>query len=166
MSRPVSLTIAVVLQWVAAVIAAISGFDLMAAAFEMSSDGVQSSLEAALAAEGVTDIAGSLIVIGVFLAGVLVTAIAVLRVMVAYYLGMGRNWARIIVTVLVALNLLGGFGYLFQGYVLRASLTIPLELLVLWLLYNERSSAFIKQSSLQPARPLVTLPADSATLSA
>ncbi len=166
MSRPISLTIAVVLQWVAAVIAVISGFDLMAAAFELSSEGVMSSLETALADEGVNDIAGSLIVIGVFLAGLLVTAIAVLRIMAAYYLGKGRSWARIVVTVLVALNMIGGLGYLLEGYLLRAALTIPLELLVLWLMFNARSSAYIKQSELVTARPPVTLGDEGATLSA
>ena len=50
-------------------------------------------------------------------------------------------------TVLVGLNLIGGVGYLFQGYVLRAGLTIPLELLVLWLMYNSRAGAFIADRS-------------------
>jgi hypothetical protein len=140
-----SLTAAVVLQWLAALVAAISGFDLMAAAFEMSSDRVEAQLESALASQQVTDVSGSLIVIGVFLAGVLLLSIALLRVMVAVYLGMGSGWARTILTVLVALNMIGGFGYLFQGYLMRAALTIPLELLVLWLMYNSRSSAFIAE---------------------
>ena len=48
MKRPVTLTIAVVLQWVAAVIAVFSGFDLIAAAFEMSKAGVATQVEAAL----------------------------------------------------------------------------------------------------------------------
>ncbi len=105
-----------------------------------------SSLETTLAGQGVDDIAGSLIVIGVFSAGLLVTAIAVLRVMAAYYLGKGRSWARVIVTVLVGLNIVGGLAYLFQGYLLRSALTIPLELLMLWLMFNASSSAYIKRS--------------------
>ncbi len=147
MSRPVSLTIAVILQWIAAVVAAISGFDLMAAAFEMSKEGTAAQLEAALAGQGIDDVSGSLILIGVFIAGVLITCIALVRVMAAFYLGRGRNWARIVVTVLVGLNLIGGFAYLFQGYLLRASLTIAIELLIVWLLFNERSSAFIRERS-------------------
>ena len=120
MKRPVTLTIAVVLQWVAAVIAVIAGFDLIAAAMEMSQAGVATQVEAALVNQGIIDVTGEFVVVGVFVAGVLLIAIAFVRVMVAVYLARGRNWARIVVAMLVLISLAGGVGYLFQGYVVQA----------------------------------------------
>lgn len=147
MKRPVTLTIAVVLQWVAAVIAVIAGFDLIAAALEMSQAGVATQIEAALVNQGIVDISGEFVVVGVFVAGVLLIVIAFVRVMVAVYLARGRNWARIVVAVLVLISLAGGVGYLFQGYFVQAALSTGVDLVVLWLLFNSRSSAYIRQRS-------------------
>lgn len=147
MRRPVSLTIAVVLQWVAAVIAVITAFDLIAAAYEMSRDGVADQIEGALVNQGVVDVSGHVVVVGVFVAGVLLLAIAFLRVMVAVYLARGRSWARIVVAVLVAISLVSGFAYLFQGFLLRFSLTVVVDLVVLWLMFNASSSAYIRERS-------------------
>ena len=147
MKRPVTLTIAVVLQWVAAVIAIIAGFDLIAAALEMSQAGVATQIEAALVNQGIIDISGEFVVVGVFVAGVLLIGIAFVRVMVAVYLARGRNWARIVVAVLVLISLAGGVGYLFQGYFVQAALSTGVDLVVLWLLFNSRSGAYIKQRS-------------------
>jgi hypothetical protein len=151
MKRPVTLTIAVVLQWMAAVIAVIAGFDLIAAALEMSQAGVATQVEAALVNQGIIDVTGEFVVVGVFVAGVLLMAIAFVRVMVAVYLARGRNWARIVVAILVLISLAGGVGYLFQGYLVQAALSIGVDLVVLWLLFNSRSSAFIKERSGTPS---------------
>ena len=67
--------------------------------------------------------------------------------MVAVYLARGRNWARIVVAILVLISLAGGVGYLFQGYLVQAALAIGVDLLVLWLLFNSSSSAFIAARS-------------------
>lgn len=147
MKRPVTLTIAVVLQWVAAVIAVITGFDFMAAALVMSRAGVATQVEAALMNQGIIDVSGEFVVVGVFVAGVLLIAIAFVRVMVAVYLARGRDWARIVIAVLVLISLAGGVGYLFQGYFVQAAVSIGVDLVVLWLLFNARSSAFIKARS-------------------
>lgn len=147
MKRPVTLTIAVALQWVAAVIAVIAGFDLIAAAIEMSQAGVATQVEAALVNQGIIDISGQFVVVGVLVAGVLLIAIAFVRVMVAVYLARGRHWARIVVAILVFISLAGGVGYLFQGYLVQAALAIGVDLLVLWLLFNSSSSAYIAARS-------------------
>jgi hypothetical protein len=147
MKRPLTLTIAVVLQWVAAVIAVIAGFDLIAAAIEMSQAGIATQIEAALVNQGIIDISGQFVVVGVLVAGVLLIAIAFVRVMVAVYLARGRHWARIVVAILVVISLAGGVGYLFQGYLVQAALGIGVDLVVLWLLFNSRSSAFIAARS-------------------
>jgi hypothetical protein len=147
MKRPLTLTIAVVLQWVAAVIAVIAGFDLIAAAIEMSQAGIATQVEAALVNQGIIDISGQSVVVGVLVAGVLLIAIAFVRVMVAVYLARGRHWARIVVAILVVVSLAGGVGYLFQGYLLQAALGIGVDLVVLWLLFNSSSSAYIAARS-------------------
>ena len=147
MTRPVSLTIGVILQWVGAAIAIISGLDLIAAAFSMSRSGISEQLEATLREQGVTDIAGSLLVLGVFLAGVSIVLLALLRILIAGYVWQGRNWARIVLTVLIGISIVGGVAYLFEGYVMRMLLTVPIDVLVLWLIFNKQSSAFIAERS-------------------
>jgi hypothetical protein len=147
MSRPVSLTIAVVLQWIAAVGALLVGFDLLMSALELSDTATKSALTDAMTGSGVTDVAASQIVFGVAIAGVFVLAIAVLRVIVAVYLARGRSWARTVISVLVVLNILAGVAYLFQDEFWRGIPTIALEIVVLWLLFNGQSSAFIRERS-------------------
>jgi hypothetical protein len=145
--RPLSLTIAVVLQWIAAVGAVFGGLDLIFAAFEMRQEGVALQLEGALVNQGIIDVSGTAIVTGVLLAGVLLLVIAFIRVMVAVYLARGQNWARIVVALVVLLQIAGGLAALFAGDWLRATGVIAVEVLVLWLLFNARSSAFIAERS-------------------
>ena len=149
MSRPVSITIVVVLQWVAALVAVISGFDLIAAAYEMRQGDVATQIEGALVTQGVVDVTGRTVVVGVFVAGVLLLAIAFVRVMVAVYLARGRGWARIVVAVFALINLVGGLAYLFEGLWVQAVLITVLEVVVLYLLFNAQSSAFIRARAQQ-----------------
>lgn len=145
MTRPISLSIGVILQWLAALVSAIAGFDLVAAAFSMSRDGVGRRIEEALVLEGITDIAGSLVVLGVFIAGVLIVTLALTRILVASYVWQGRSWARIVLTVLIGINIVSGVAYLFDGYFMRALLTVPIDIVALFLIFNSQSSAFIKE---------------------
>lgn len=147
MTRPVTLTAVVVLQWIAAVIAVISGFDLVAAALEMSDAGMGEHLENALVREGIVDIPGEALITAVFVAGILLLAIAVVRVIAALYLARGRSWARILVAVFAGLNLVGGLAFLLEGYWIRALPTIALEVIVFALLFSTSSSAFIRERS-------------------
>jgi hypothetical protein len=147
MRRPLSLTIAVVLQWAAAVVGVISALELITTAFELSKAGVAEQLEGALVNQGVVDVSGPFVVDGVFIAGVLLITLAFVRVMVAVYLGRGRSWARTVIAVLVGISLVGGVAYLFQGYLLRFALTVSVDLLVLWLMFNISSSSYIREKS-------------------
>ena len=144
MKRPVSITIVVVLQWISAIVAVIGGFDLIAAAYEMRQNGVATQIEGALVNQGIIDVSGKTVVVGVFVAGVLLLAIAFVRVMVAIYLARGRGWARIVVAVFALVNLAAGLAYLFEGLWLQAVGIAVIELLVLYLLFNAQSSAFFK----------------------
>ena len=69
--------------------------------------------------------------------------IAVIRVIVAMSLGKGHNWARILITVFVVLGLLSSIGALFGGQWV-ALVSIAFEVVILWLLWNASSSAYIK----------------------
>ena len=151
MSRPMTLTVVVILQWVSAVIAAISGFDLLLAGLELKDRGLEDELENALVREGVVDIPGSALTTAVFVAAVVLLAVALLRVIAAVYLAQGRAWARVLVAIFAALNLVGGLAYLFEGYWVRALLTVVLELLVFALLFSSSSTAFIRARSRQPS---------------
>ncbi len=147
MTRPLALTIVVVLQWAAAIIAVISGFDLIAAAFELGDPEVIQQIDGALVMQGIVDVPGAALVTAVFVAGVLLLAVAVVRVMAALYLARGRAWARILVAVFASLNLAGGLAFLFQGFWVRALITVVIELAVFWLLFNPQSSQFIREQS-------------------
>jgi hypothetical protein len=143
MKRPVTLTIAVVLQWIAAGIAALVGLQLITAAIELSDKDTKSAVGQAIVGAGVTNVSASLVVQGLFIAGAVVLALAILRVILAVYLARGRNWARMVITILVVLNLLTGVAYLFQEAFWQGFGIIVLELVVLWLLFNPRSNSYI-----------------------
>ena len=139
-----SLTIAVILQWIAAVISIIAAVSLIFGALATLNSDVRDEINNALTSEGVTEISAAAITGGVFIAGLVVAGIAVIRVIVAFSLARGHNWARLLISVFAILSLLGGVGGLFGGRVLEGIVTIVVELVILWLMWNSSSSAFIK----------------------
>lgn len=151
MSRPVSLIVGVVLIWVGALVGLIAGFDLMASALAMARSDVARHLEETLVAQGVTDVAGDLLLIGLFLAGALITVMSLARIVVSSFVLQGRRWARILITVLIGLNLIVGVAYLFEGYVMRMLLTVPLDIVVLWLFFNDSSSEYFRKRTKEEA---------------
>jgi len=151
MSRPVTLTIAVVLQWIAAIISIIAAVGLILGALATLDSGVRDEINNALTSEGITEISAGAITGGVFVAGIVVAAIAVIRVIVAMSLARGHNWARILISVFAILSLLGGIGTLFSGQWLTAIVTIVIEVVILWLLWNSSSSAYIKVKTAERA---------------
>ena len=151
MSRPITLTLAVILQWIAAVISIIAAVSLILGAFATLNSDVRDEINNALTSEGITEISAGAITGGVFVAGLVVAGIAVIRVIVAFSLARGHNWARILISVFAILSLLGGIGSLFSGQWLTAIVTIVVELVILWLLWNSSSSAYIKVKTAERA---------------
>ena len=145
MKRPVSLTIVIILQWIAATIGVISGFDQIAAALQLRDAGVADDIEAALVNTGVIDVSGESLVTGLLVAGALTLVIAFVRVMVAVYLARGRGWARMLIAIVAVINLIGGLGFLLHGEWWRAAAIIVVELVILGLLFNSKASAFIRE---------------------
>lgn len=146
-----TLTLAVILQWIAAVISIIAAVSLILGAFATLNSDVRDEINNALTSEGITEISAGAITGGVFVAGLVVAGIAVIRVIVAFSLARGHNWARILISVFAILSLLGGIGSLFSGQWLTAIVTIVVELVILWLLWNSSSSAYIKVKTAERA---------------
>lgn len=144
MSRPITLTIAVVLQWISAVLGLIAGVTLFVGSLATMNEQVRQGIEEALTKEGVTGISASAIGWGVAVAGLLTIGISLIRVIVAVSLGRGHNWARILITVIVVLSLIGAIGGLFGGQWATSIISGVLELVILWLLWNSKSSEYIK----------------------
>ncbi len=151
MSRPITLTLAVILQWIAAIISIFAAVGLILGAIATLDSGARDEINSALASEGITEISAGAITGGVFIAGLVVAGIAVIRVIVAFSLARGHNWARILISVFAVLSLLGGIGSLFSGQWLTAIVTIVVELVILWLLWNSASSAYIKVKTAERA---------------
>jgi hypothetical protein len=154
MTRPFSLTIAVVLQWVAAILGAIAGLFLLGGAGAMASSEVRDELNRALAENGYESITAATLAWGVLAAGVFAILISVLRVIVAISLGRGHNWARILITVFLVLNLFSAVFELFQGggAFWRGAGTIVVEVVIMWLMWNRSSSAYISAMTAERAR--------------
>ena len=145
------MTLAVILQWIAAIISIIAAVGLILGAIATLDSGARDEINSALASEGITEISAGAITGGVFIAGLVVAGIAVIRVIVAFSLARGHNWARILISVFAVLSLLGGIGSLFSGQWLTAIVTIVVELVILWLLWNSSSSAYIKVKTAERA---------------
>ena len=146
-----TLTIAVILQWIAAIISIIAAVGLILGAFATLNSDVRDEINNALSSEGVTGISAGAISGGVFIAGLVVAAIAVIRVIVAMSLARGHNWARILISVFAILSLLGGIDTLLGGNWLTGIVTIAVEVVILWLMWNSSSSAYIKVKTAERA---------------
>jgi hypothetical protein len=144
MTRPVSLTIAVVLQYVAAIVGIVTGVVLLLGASAMTADGVTDAINEQLQSTD-APITAEVIRWGVLAAALILIMIGILRVIIARALSHGHNWARILITVFAAFMLITGVAELFQeGQFWRGVGSVLLELVILWLLWNASSSAFIK----------------------
>jgi hypothetical protein len=144
MNRPITLTIAVVLQWISAILGLFAGFTLFLGSLATLNDEVRGEIEKVLAEADVTQISASAIGWGVAVAGLLTIGISIIRVIVAVSLGRGHNWARILITVIVILGIIGGIGGLLGGQWVTSIVSVVLELVILWLLWNSKSSEYIK----------------------
>jgi len=150
MSRPISLTIAVILQWIAAIFMIIAGVGLLISGIATLNSSVRDEISSVLEQESITGVSPAAISAGVFIAGLVVMGIAIIRVIVAVSLARGHNWARILITVFVVLGLLGAIGALIGGQWISL-VSIAIEVIILWLLWNSSSSAYIKVKTAERA---------------
>jgi len=150
MGRPMTLTIAVVLQWIAAIIGIFSAVAVLGSALAMLNTNVRQGVEQALSDEGIN---GSAVAIagGLFVGGLMLLAIAIIRAIVAVSLARGHGWARILISVIAVLYLIGGVGSVLGGQWLAGIVSIVIELVILWLLWNSASSAYIKVKTAERA---------------
>ena len=144
MKRPVSLTIAVVLQWISAVAGLIAGWAFLMIALATFDADARRGIEEALVTAGVSDVSGAAIGVGVGIVGAVVIALSIVRIIVAVSLGRGRNWARVLITVLSVLNMIVSVGQLFGGQIISGIFGLVVEAVILWLMWNSASSAYIR----------------------
>lgn len=144
------MTIAVVLQWIAAIFSIIAGVGLLLGAAATLNSDVRNEISSVLDQEGITGVSPGAISAGVFIGGLVVMGIAIIRVIVAVSLARGHNWARILISVFVILSLLGGIGALIGGQWI-ALVSIAIEVIILWLMWNSSSSAYIKVKTAERA---------------
>jgi hypothetical protein len=146
MTRPVTITIAVVLQWIAAIAAVWVGMELISAAILISSGDAATQLEGAMVQQGVVNVSGTTIAAGVLIAGVLTFVVSFLRVLFSVFLWQGRAWARVAVSALAVLSACVGVALLIEGLWVRGALVVVIDAAVLLLMFAKPSSAFIKVS--------------------
>jgi len=118
-----TLTIAVLLQWIAAVVAIIGAVGVIVSEFS---------------------------VVGLIVSLILI-AIAVIRAIIALSLARGHNWARILISVFAIVSAFGAVSQIFSGSVLGGIVGLVIEILVLWLMWNSSSSTYIKVKTAERA---------------
>jgi hypothetical protein len=127
--RPGSVTVVVVLTWISAVIAIVSGVLLLIFA------------PAVRVQVGNSNVSTAVIVIGV-----VILVIGLLTAWVATRLGKGGNGARILLTILEGLQIAGALATLStvsgSNTVSQSVVTIIIGVVILALLWNSRANAF------------------------
>ena len=118
-----TLTIAVLLQWIAAIVAIIGAVGVIVSEFS---------------------------VVGLIVSLILI-AIAVIRAIIALSLARGHNWARILISVFAIVSAFGAVSQIFSGAVLGGIVGLVIEILVLWLMWNSSSSTYIKVKTAERA---------------
>jgi hypothetical protein len=118
-----TLTIAVLLQWIAAIVAIIGAVGVIVSEFS---------------------------VVGLIVSLILI-AIAVIRAIIALSLARGHNWARILISVFAIVSAFGAVSQIFSGSVLGGIVGLVIEILVLWLMWNSSSSTYIKVKTAERA---------------
>jgi len=152
MKRPVSLTIAVVLQWIAAIVLLFTGIPILIAGFLRNNQQLRDQLDQAIADSGQqVDFPVDYIFYGMIVAGLVLIIAAVVRIILAVYLAKGHNWARIVITVFIAFGLISAVAGLFSGQFLPALVSLVVEIIILWLMWNRDSSDYIEAAARERA---------------
>lgn len=151
MKRPGSVTIAVVLTWISAILVLLAGIGIFVSSFAVHDQQVREDLERALGNAGMDPNLSATLPWALMAGGMVIIAIAVLEIFVAVYLAKGRSWARTLVTVFVVLSMLGHLPQLFAGgsQLISALFGLAIEAVILFLLWNARASAFFAQRTAQ-----------------
>ena len=129
MRGPGSVTVVVLLVWISAILTIIGGVLLLVLA------------PVAQQSTGISNAGG-----GFVLAGIVALIIGLIIAAVASRLGKGGNGARLIVTILEALQIAGALGTLFtvrqSGVTTQAVITIVLAVVIIALLWNRAANEF------------------------
>jgi len=146
MTRPTTLTIAVVLQWIAAALLLIAGIIMLFGAGSAALT-VTGDLESALKEAGIPI---EVVRVGILGFGIFMIVLGVISAVIALSLARGHAWARIVLTVFSVLAIVSGVLELFNPEMIwRGIAGIILQVIFLWLMWNASSSTYIAAKGLE-----------------
>jgi len=158
MKRPISLSLAVVLNWIVALLGVLSALLFLVGGWSLLTPSIQADVASAISAEPIdlpqgvtTETIAVGIAVGVLSLGLISLLLALVRVVITVSLAKGHKWARWVLTLLAVVAMITGGLEITQGAPLlwRGVAVIVLELIVLWLMWNGRSSAYVAHRSAQ-----------------
>ena len=178
MKRPATLTIAVVLQWIGAIFSILAAIPLMFAGLLSGDPDIAQAWNDAIkdaTAEGeisqsdadqILGISPNVILYSLVVAGAFLLVVGIVRAIIAVFLGKGHNWARIVLTVFFVFGMIGSVFQMFSGAgaagVIGGIISLAIEVFLLWLMWNAKSSAYIEERTQQRALAKAGLPAPPA----
>lgn len=148
MNRPGSVTLAIVLIWIGAIAMLISALTLIAGTFGFRDPTVQKAVEDALVTQGLSAQTENYFYAALWTAAIIMIVSGIVRIILAIFLGRGHNWARVVITVFVAIGMLSSLSMMFAGgwNILIGLGALAIEIVVLWLMWNARASLWFAQA--------------------
>jgi len=156
MKRPFTLSLSVFLNWIVALLGAFGGLLFLAGGWAMFEPSTQQQVEAALTQENIVlpeGVTTQTIAVGVLSVGLIALLLAVIRIVITVSLAKGHRWARGVLTLLALIAMITGGLEIWQGQPLlwRGVAVVVLEVFVLWLMWNGKSSAYFAHRTGQRA---------------
>ncbi|MFM9135043.1 MAG: hypothetical protein ACKOT0_06370 [bacterium] len=148
MTRPVSVTIAMILVWIGAILMLLNVIGVIALAFGFRDPEIQKEIESALVANGLSENAENYFTFALWTAAAIMLISGIVRIVLAIYLGRGYNWARIVITIFVVIGFIASLSTIFSGgwNILAGLIGCLIEVIILGLLWNARASVWFRDS--------------------
>lgn len=148
MTRPASVTIAIVLVWIGAVLIILNALAVIPLALGFRDPEIQKEIESALVANGLDATAENYFTFALWTAAAVLLLSGIIRIVLAIFLGRGYNWARVVITIFVAIGFIANLSSIFSGgwNILMGLIGCLVEVIVLGLLWNARASVWFRDS--------------------
>jgi hypothetical protein len=146
-NRPGAVTIVVVLLWISFAFWLITAIAAFFTGTGLTAAGDIQQIEAELEKLGLPTSWAPAIGPTFLVIGVVLVVFALISALFAVFIGKGSNVARILLTVIVALRIVSSLSSLFAtdlniGLVLSVVVSVGIDVVILFLLYNAESSKF------------------------
>jgi len=148
MTRPASITIAMVLVWIGAILIILNAIGVVTLAFGFRDPAIQQAVEDTLVNNGLDKNAENYFNFALWTAAAIMLISGVVRIILAIYLGRGYNWARVVITIFVVIGFIASLSTIFSGgwNILAGLLGCLVEVIILGLLWNARASVWFRDS--------------------